>query len=339
MILMVELFQKKSEKSASISPPSSATSEFTDEQKEDLRELRAEIQDFQDLLDDIDKGDTTLALCKDYIEKTKEDIGKILDRFAAISPDNSHREDLTRIIDVWEQMKSNPIIKDSGGNFSAEDQLHDMNMLRKRIRKIVYLISYLTIPERLNEWLKGARPGYYIPFHVVFEDELPTKEDRDKLIERLTYAPRALRGGLINSGTGLIYRYSMNVWRRLLSVIWLLAIFVLATFVIYHIGDLSMKDSSLPVFGWKIPLPYIENWPIKANLQATVLLGWIAILLGILTHMLPWGPPRGHRERAYLRSMQYQICPDTSMRDLDCWSESCCWLSWDSLALCFPPIL
>ncbi len=108
MILMVELFQKKSERSASISPPSSATSEFTDEQKEDLRELRAEIQDFQDLLDDIDKGDTTLALCKDYIEKTKEDIGKILDRFAAISPDNSHREDLTRIIDVWEQMKSNP---------------------------------------------------------------------------------------------------------------------------------------------------------------------------------------------------------------------------------------
>ena len=150
-------------------------------------------------------------------------------------------------------MKSNPIIKDSGGNFSAEDQLHDMNMLRKRIRKIVYLISYLTIPERLNEWLKGARPGYYIPFHVVFEDELPTKEDRDKLIERLTYAPRALRGGLINSGTGLIYRYSMNVWRRLLSVIWLLAIFVLATFVIYHIGDLSMKDSSLPVFQWKSP--------------------------------------------------------------------------------------
>ena len=283
MILMVDLFQKKSEKSASISPPSSATSEFTNAQKEDLRELRAEIQDFQELLDDIDNGDTTLALCKDYVEKTKVDINAILDRFATISQDNSHREDLRRIRDVWEQMESNPIIMNPG-DFPADQQLHYMNMLKKRIRKIVYLISYLTIPERLNEWLKGARPGYYIPFHVVFEDELPTKEDRDKLIERLTYAPRALRGGLINSGTGLIYRYSMNVWRRLLSVIWLLAIFVLATFVIYHIGDLSMKDSSLPVFGWKIPLPYIENWPIKADLQATVLLGWIAILLGILTH-------------------------------------------------------
>jgi hypothetical protein len=222
---MVGLFQKKSEKSASISPPSSATSEFTNEQKEDLRELRAEIQDFQELLDDIDKGDTTLALCKDYIEKAKANIKTILDKFATISQDNSHREDLRRIRDVWDQMESNPMIKDPGVNPSAENQLHYMNMLKKRIRKIVYFISCLTIPEKLNELLMGARPGYYIPFHLVFEDELPTKEDRDKLLERLTYAPRALKGGLINSGTGLIYRYSMNVWRRLLSIIELLAIF------------------------------------------------------------------------------------------------------------------
>jgi hypothetical protein len=159
-----------------------------------------------------------------------------------------------------------------------------MNMLKKRIRKIIYLISYLTIPERLNEWLMGARPGYYIPFHIVFEDELPTKEDRDKLLERLTYAPRALKGGLINSGTGLVYRYSMNVWKRLLSIIELLAIFALATFIIYHISDLSVANSSLQVFGWKIPLPYIEKWPISAGFQSTVLLGWIAILLGVLTH-------------------------------------------------------
>lgn len=254
---------------------------FCKEQKEDLRELRAEILDLQEMLDDVSKGDTTLTLCRDYIETTKTDIKKILDKFSSPNLNSNRREDLRRIRNVWEQMESNPIIKGLDGEINAEQQLHYMNMLNKRIRKMIYLISYITIPERLNQWLEKALPGYYIPFHVVFADELPLLEDRVKLLEHLAYSPQTLKGGLVRAGNGLVYRYSMNVWERIFSIIELMVIFSLATILIYHISSLS---------------EYIPEWPITAKMQSTLLLGWIAVIFGIITHAAIGAAKRGQSE-------------------------------------------
>lgn len=294
--LMLGLFQGGKVDRAATPPSSGGNSEFTKEQREDLRVLRAEIQDLQEILNDISKGESTLALCKEYIQKTKQDIGAILAKFANIDKDSSRREDFRRIKDVWEQMESNPIIKNPEENFSAEDQLHHMNMLNKRIKKIIYLISYLTIPERLNDWLAKARPGYYIPFHVIFEDELPSMEDRIKILDFLTFSPDALSGGLIHAGSGLVYRYSLSTWKRILSIAELLAIFILVTYLVYYSSILSLENSSFQLLWWMIHLPYIESWPIEMNQQSTILLGWIAILFGIITHAAVGTVKRGQRE-------------------------------------------
>jgi len=295
VILMFGLFQDNKRKSAPISSSKDLIG-FTEEQKEDLRELRAEIQDLQGLLDDISNGDTTLVLCKEYIEKTKGDIKAILEKFSSISQDNSRREELRRIKDVWEQMELNPIIENPGATFSAEDQLHYMNMLNKRIKKMVYLISYITIPERLNQWLMNARPGYYIPFHVIFEDELPSLDDRDKILEFLRYSPKALKGGLIHAGNGLVYCYSMSMWKRVASIFELLAIFVLATFLVYHSSAPSLENPSIQLLWWNIPLPHIAGWPISVELRGAILLGWIAIIFGIITHAAVGTAKKGQRE-------------------------------------------
>ena len=134
--LMLGLFQGGKVDRAATPPSSGGNSEFTKEQREDLRVLRAEIQDLQEILNDISKGESTLALCSEYIKKTKQDIGAIFKKISETSKDSSRREDLRRIMDVWEQMESNPIIKNPQDSFSAEDQLHHMNMLNKRIKKI-----------------------------------------------------------------------------------------------------------------------------------------------------------------------------------------------------------
>jgi hypothetical protein len=78
---------------------------------------------------------------------------------------------------------------------------------------MVFVIGAETIPSRLNDWLQKAQPGYYVPFHLVFEDEIPVPEDRLRLLNTLSWSPRVIQGGVVDAANGLIYRYESNaVW-------------------------------------------------------------------------------------------------------------------------------
>lgn len=233
-----------------------------------LREFRTVLQDLQEILSSVSKGDTSLKTYSKYIKKTEENIAEWMLKIHPLR-DELDADSIQHIEDLWEQIKINPIIEnpDPEKPFDAKDQFHNLNMIQDRIRQMVFEIGWLTIPSRLNEWLINARPGYYIPFHLVFEDEMPLMQDRVRLLNFLASAPNMVQGGLVNAANGLIYRYSRNPWKRMFSVFSLAMVFLLVTGII--------------VGACYIGLP---GWPLKAGDASFLLIGWVAIWVGIIVH-------------------------------------------------------
>lgn len=226
-----------------------------------LRELRVEVQELHSILESVRNGETTLDSYVGYIQQTNKDISELLAQIK--------NGDSVRILqNIWEQMSSNPLMTNPEIELSAREQLHHLNMLENRIRKLIFQVGALTIPARVNDWLGQARPGYYIPFHLVFEDEVPAYEDRVRILQYLAWSPKALRGGLVDAAAGVIYRYAENPRDRVSSAVLLLLGFGLATGTV-------VASSLLP----------IPEWPIQRDDLATLAVGWVATLLGVVTHM------------------------------------------------------
>src|ERR1044072_100949 len=167
---------------------------------ERLRELRAEVQDLQRVLESVRRGESTLKTYSGYVKKTLKDIRELL---TSIKDGDAIRH----LHNSWEQMSSNPLLLNPEGDFPAQEQLHYLDMLIGQIQRIVFLVGFLTIPTRVKDWRAQARLGYYIPFHLVFDDELPNLEERVKVLNSLAWSPKAIKGGIIEVDNGLLYRY------------------------------------------------------------------------------------------------------------------------------------
>ncbi len=175
----------------------------------------------------------------------------------------------------------------SNNELKTQEMLHHLNMIRDRIRKMVFLQSLLTIPERLNRWLENAPTGYYIPFHLVFEDELPNAEDRVKVLKYLAYSPKRIEKGIICAGSGLIYKCETSLGDQLKYAIYPLLVFAGLTAAIIYSGNLRtgifipsitrLNSSNLPDPSTLLIQP---DWPNTS----TLLICWLAVLAGIAVH-------------------------------------------------------
>jgi len=214
---------------------------------------------------DISSGQATLRTYAEYIEKTMGDIAALMDK---IKDGGDSADSYRNLHNIWEQMKACPLLKNPRGEFNAQEQVHYLSTLDTQWRKLVVIIGHITIPDRLNSWLRGARPGYYIPFHSVFEDELPNFEDRVKLLNFLASNPEAVKNGLVDVENGLIYRYSQDPKSRRKSFFLLAAALGVAVGIIVGASYLPLKD-----------------WPLQSSNLSVVLIGWFAVVAGVVVHM------------------------------------------------------
>ena len=233
-----------------------------------LRDLSAEMLDFQDVLSKVRLGEASLDTFNPYIVKTVKDVDELVKDIQKLGKDPSASDSIRHILNAWEQMKANPLMLAPDGDHDAQQQLHYLNILDRQIEKVVFLCGSLTIPNRLNTWLQTTRPGYYIPFHTVFEDEIPNPEDRQRLLEHLATAPEAVQNGWVDSDAGLIYRYSQKLLERWLSVVYFVLALGLSTGLVVGACYLGLPD-----------------WPLAAANLTTMLSGWLALLAGIIVHI------------------------------------------------------
>jgi hypothetical protein len=226
-----------------------------------LRELRDEIQDLRGVLSLVAKGDAALGEYAGYIERTKTDIATLLKSIPGADP-------VRRVVNIWEQMSETGVIKDPNAAFDSQALMLQLSLLDSLCRKLIFQVGMITIPERVNEWLALERPGYYLPFHAVFDDELPDYEDRVRVLNYLAWAPNAVEGGLVDAESGLIYRYSKDKAARQRSFAGALLALLLSTLAVVAV-------SYLP----------IQAWPIKPEHMGAMLVGWFAVIIGVLVHV------------------------------------------------------
>lgn len=225
-----------------------------------LCQLRIEIHDLQTVLQSVDRGQVKLASYADYIAKTRKDVARL---FKEIEPN----EAVLHLRNLWEQMSANPILANPAGTLEPDQQQHHLDMLNRQIQQCIYLIGTLTIPRRVNALLAEARPGYYIPFHMAFEDDVPDKGDRERILQQMALTPRAVKGGIIDLPSGLIYRYAEQRRERIWSQSLVLLTFLLCTAGVIAVCFIPIGQGA-------------QTWDI-----GTMLTAWAAVLMGMITHV------------------------------------------------------
>jgi len=239
-----------------------ANTEADEIQRSKLRELRAEVQDLQSVLVKVRTGDTTIKINAEYINKTRNDAAELVSQIEVGGDTVRH------LLNVYEQMLQNPLFANPETEIGAQDQMHALSLLEEQVRKIEFYVGVLTIPSRVNDWLAEARPGYYIPFHAVFEDEVPQAEDRARILSYLVWSPKPIKGGIVDAANGLIYRYSENPLFRLMNILLIVGTIAASTAAV--IGACYLR---------------ISGWPIQQQNLSAFTTGWIAILIGVLVHV------------------------------------------------------
>jgi hypothetical protein len=109
-----------------------------------------------------------------------------------------------------------------------------------------------------------------IPPDPVFEDEAPDAADRARILKALAWG-KQLNGGLVDVTSGLVYKYSMNMWVRLGSLAGIVLGLVGSVLLIWAIGNGFWLD--------------IDGWPYKPENVPTLIGAWAALLAGILVHI------------------------------------------------------
>lgn len=247
-----------------MAPPGGAYDEEREaqgERNQRLREARDRVQDLRTILSNARNGDITPTEFAGAVERIRNEVNNLLHAIPGAEP-------VRRVISLWAQVEAIPLVRDPYAALSVQEYLRQLGVLEVLCRKIVFQIGLITIPERVNEWLRLARPGYYIPFHDVFVDELPDFEERVKVLNYLAWAPKVLTGGLVNVELGLIYRYSHNPLHRYLTAVGVALAFLAA--------------SGLIVAACHLPL---SDWPLQPMRMGTLLIGWAAVLVGVLVHI------------------------------------------------------
>ena len=237
-----------------------------------LREVRAELEDLQNILASIRKGKTILPTYAEYVETTKMNLRDLLATVNASEPPdelvkNTHT--IRHLNNAWEQMQVSPLLNQPRANFDVQQQLHYLDLLEEQLHTFIYQIGIMTIPRQINEWLAITGPGYYIPFHEVFASDLPNPDDRERMLKYIALTPRLTPGGFVDIENGRIYRYSTNRWRRLLSLAMLLLGLGIATGVVAAACFISA-----------------ESWPLTPKDLPKMLVAWSAVLIGMGVHVV-----------------------------------------------------
>ena len=182
-----------------------------DEQTQQLRLLRAQALDLRAVLASLSKGEAPRELYEKYIRMAFEDMNKVIE---LLQRDD---EAIQHILDYWEQVRTCPLFDQTEAEMKLDSQIQYLNILDQQCRQIIYWIGYRTIPEQLNELLKNTKPGYTLPFHALFEEEMPDFADRQKILNVLAWSPKHVEGGVVDAERGLVYCYEEKPVKRYLS--------------------------------------------------------------------------------------------------------------------------
>ena len=154
-----------------------------------LRKLRTELQDLVSMTHRAKSGSLSMHNHKGYIDKTFEDISILI---ADIKRNEGESDSIRHILNIWEQMCNSKKILKKDSKDDHAGYLQFLTLLEEQAQEIVLYIGIKTIPPRINKWLKDTHSGAVLPFHLLFEDEFLRDADRHKVLEYISWKPKAI---------------------------------------------------------------------------------------------------------------------------------------------------
>lgn len=151
----------------------------------------------------------------------------------------------------------------------ADEILRECAQVKPVIETLIYEAAFLTIPARAMEHLKATRVGEPLDFHATFEDELPDRDQRVRLLKYLARHPDPI-DGWVDVENGVIIRFADTAGRRS-SYFRLAATVLLGLLVATLLADVK---------------PWVADWPFEASQRAALVVTYVAMLVGALAHVL-----------------------------------------------------
>lgn len=152
----------------------------------------------------------------------------------------------------------------------ADEILRECAQVKPVIETLIYEAAFLTIPARTVEHLKTTRVGEPLDFHATFEDELPDRGQRVRLLKYLARHPDAVNGW-VDVENGVIIRIADTAAGRRLSSLRLAAAVLLGLLVAALLADVK---------------PWVADWPFEVKQRAALVTTYLAMLVGALAHVL-----------------------------------------------------
>jgi hypothetical protein len=139
------------------------------------------------------------------------------------------------------------------------------------LEELVFSAAFLTIPPRVNRHLELLRIRQSLDFHATFADELPRKDDRDRVLAYLQAHPAGI-AGVVDADRGVIVHASTSIRRRAVSyavIVGAISLGALVTFVLPQIGIWLGR----------------ADWPFDASRAPELLVTYVLVFVGALAHL------------------------------------------------------
>jgi len=173
-----------------------------------------------------------------------------------------------RLGELWALARSDP--------FPPSRAMELAEQAKNDLSSIVPVVGRVTIPERLNEHLKYVRVGRPLDFAAIFQDELPSEDDRKALLSFLAADPEAV-DGIIDVEGQIVHKASRNRWRRLASWLMIAGVPVLGAVAVAGLSYVARRFS----------LPGADQNHLIAPAKLHLLLPvYAAVFSGALFHVL-----------------------------------------------------
>lgn len=276
-----------------------------------LREVRVEVQEVARILDEHVAGNLDIKSHLHELDSSKKDIddriSDLKDNYLSHIPPVDY---YSEIFNLWQMAEGSTYFhkskRDEFLDKPEQERLREINILKDRLSRLLFLIEYATGKERINNWIKTSRPGYALPFHSIFEDEIKSLEDRQKILKLYSLQPKSILGGLLDPVRGVILCYPQRIWDRIIRHAIIVLFFVLSFVVVDQLGAILSAPNN---FGSLLGIEKIN--------ESFLLLCWTMMLIGIVGHVLVTSAKTSNVEfRQFpmpLRDWEYYLAARTTM--------------------------
>jgi hypothetical protein len=249
-----------------------------------LRDIRAEAQDMLRSLAEIRQKSaladaqsraqemiTAATAAAEVLARDRVEIEDRLNRIRLLFQDDATQYDwcgdqVTNVENYWRRAVS------AWPNAAASPETIGPAAARAEecLDQVVYYCASLTITQRLDNLLDNMRIGQPLDFHHAFEDELPKREARDRVLEDLARQPGVVKG-VIDAPNGVIFKASKSQWRRRANVIAIVAAALAGFALIWLACELG---------NW------VKNWPLQTSQLTDLSVGYVFLLFGAIGHVV-----------------------------------------------------